>query len=109
MLVDGVVVQTDTNAGAIGGTYSTTRHLTFGCYWNSEIALGQYFLGDAYELRLWNIARDTADILADKDWRLVGNESGLVGYWKCDEGAGASASDSVGANNGTIHDAIWVT
>jgi hypothetical protein len=36
--------------------------------------------------------------------------SGLVGRWKLDEGAGATAADSSGSgNNGTINGATWVT
>jgi len=36
------------------------------------------------------------------------NAQGLVGYWKFDEGSGATAEDSSGYNNdGTIHGATW--
>jgi hypothetical protein len=34
--------------------------------------------------------------------------SGLVAHWKFDEGAGTTASDSAGNNDGTIHGAQWV-
>jgi Tol biopolymer transport system component len=38
------------------------------------------------------------------------SESGLVGYWKFDEGSGTMAHDSSGnGNDGTIHTATWVT
>lgn len=35
--------------------------------------------------------------------------SGMVSYWKFEEGSGTTAIDSVGVNNGTIHGAIWTT
>ncbi|MBN2129744.1 MAG: LamG domain-containing protein [Sedimentisphaerales bacterium] len=39
---------------------------------------------------------------------VVPADAGLVGRWKCDEGAGATAYDSSGnGNNGTIHGAEW--
>lgn len=41
-----------------------------------------YFDGKMDELRIWNIARTPAEILANKDIELTGSESGLVGYWK---------------------------
>jgi hypothetical protein len=36
-------------------------------------------------------------------------EPGIVSYWKCDEGAGTTASDSADANNGTLDGATWTT
>lgn len=34
---------------------------------------------------------------------------GLIGWWKFDEGTGSVASDSAGANPGTLIDATWTT
>jgi len=36
-------------------------------------------------------------------------DPGIVSYWKCDEGAGTTASDSVDANNGALDGATWTT
>ncbi|MHC4733618.1 MAG: LamG domain-containing protein [Planctomycetota bacterium] len=36
-------------------------------------------------------------------------DSGLVGWWKFDEGSGAIAYDSAGTNDGTINGASWTT
>ncbi|MBC8231525.1 LamG domain-containing protein, partial [bacterium] len=33
----------------------------------------------------------------------------MISYWKFDEGAGTNASDSIGANDGTIYGATWAT
>ncbi len=43
---------------------------------------GEHFDGAIDDVRLWNIARSEAEIANDKDAELVGNESGLIGYWK---------------------------
>ena len=41
---------------------------------------------------------------------LIGNESGLVGYWKFNEGSGSTAEDSSpNSNNGTIYGATYST
>jgi len=62
------------------------------------------------EVRIWNVARSAADIQADMNRELIGNESGLVGYWKLNEGAGATIYDSTSnGSNGTINGAQWVT
>ena len=39
---------------------------------------------------------------------LLGNESGLVGYWNFNEGQGSTLTDLSGnGNNGTIYGATW--
>ncbi len=52
--------------------------------------------GKLAEVRLWNVARTQQQIQAHMKRRLVGNEKGLRGYWKLDEGAGISVLDSSG-------------
>ncbi|MCU0454440.1 MAG: cohesin domain-containing protein [Bacteroidetes bacterium] len=43
-----------------------------------------YMNGLIDDVRLWNVTRLGPDIAAAKDAALVGNESGLVGYWPLD-------------------------
>jgi hypothetical protein len=71
--------------------------------------------GDAYsggvdELRLWNVVRTANQIQAAMSVELTGVESGLVGYWRFNEGVGASvADDSVGASTATLlNGTLWV-
>jgi len=65
------------------------------------------------ELRFWSIARSAAEIQANMDLELVGNESGLVAYYKFNEGSGTSIADATGngytatASNGQA--ANWTT
>jgi hypothetical protein len=62
------------------------------------------FNGLVDELRLWNVARTDAEILGAFDKGLVGNEAGLVGYWKFDEAPGVTtAADSVTTAGHTPH------
>jgi hypothetical protein len=65
---------------------------------------GAYFNGAIDEFRMWNIARSQADIMATMGTKLVGNEDGLVGYWKFDDGTGTTAKDSVTTAGHTAHD-----
>jgi hypothetical protein len=56
------------------------------------------FNGEFAEFSVWNVARSAAEILANYNKPLAGNETGLVGYWKFDDAAGATtAADSVTA------------
>jgi hypothetical protein len=62
------------------------------------------FNGEFAEFRVWNVARSAADIQANYKKPLVGDEAGLVGYWKFDDAATAtSAADSVTAAGHTAH------
>ena len=69
---------------------------------------GAYLKGKISEVRIWNVARTQQQIQGNINRELTGNETGLVGYWKFNEGAGTIAYDSAGANHGTIHGATWV-
>ena len=61
------------------------------------------------DVRLWSDVRTQAEIQANKDIILSGNESNLKGYWKLDEGSGSVAFDSSPSGyDGTIIDAVFV-
>ena len=69
------------------------------------------YQGKIDELRIWDYARSQQQIKLEKDLDLGGRQSGLLGYWKFDEGGGTVATDSSGNNiNGyLINGAEWVT
>jgi len=55
------------------------------------------------ELRIWDTARTSAEIEAEKNTDLTGSETDLVGLWLIDEGTGTTIADSTAAaNDGTI-------
>lgn len=63
----------------------------------------QYFNGAIDQVRVWNTAKTDAEILANYNKCLNGNESGLVMYWNFDEGTGTTVSDLSGnSNNGVL-------
>ncbi|MEO8138479.1 MAG: alpha/beta fold hydrolase [Gemmatimonadota bacterium] len=70
-----------------------------------------YFPGDIDDVRIWDGARSQTEIQQNMRTRLTGFESGLVGYWRFDEGVGATAFDAtVQGNSGTLQTgASWVT
>jgi len=51
------------------------------------------FQGRIDDMRLWDHARGAREIDADKDCPIIGNESGLIAYWRFD---GASLADVTG-------------
>lgn len=56
----------------------------------------QAFWGQLDEARVWGSARSDADIQANFDRRLCGDEQGLVAYWRFDETTGQIAFDASG-------------
>ncbi|MFM9625943.1 hypothetical protein ACKI14_50305, partial [Streptomyces turgidiscabies] len=59
--------------------------------------------GQIADVRLWNTALSQSTINTLMSTRLLGNESGLTGYWKLGESAGTTAYDSSSTgNNGTV-------
>src|SRR5262245_26900265 len=61
-----------------------------------------FFLGPMDELRVWSTARTGDDIRDNLLWWLDGNETGLLAYYRFDEGGGATAVNS--AVTGAQHD-----
>lgn len=75
------------------------------------------WIGRIDEARLWNVARSAAQIQSFRYSPMVGNEPGLVAYWRFDEGSGQFAFDSTpNGNHGILGnlpipdpaDPVWV-
>ena len=59
--------------------------------------------GIIHEIRMWNAARTQLEIQSSMNVYLSGNEPGLIGYWRLNEGAGQIINDlSVYQNNGVL-------
>ena len=67
------------------------------------------FAGQIDDVRIWNVARTQAQIQANYNQQLVGNEAGLAGYWNFNEPSGSTALDkTINGNNGNIIGATHV-
>jgi len=53
----------------------------------------QDFEGQIDEVRVWNVVRRVSEIRCSMNVRLRGDEPGLVGYWRLDEGGGQEVHD----------------
>jgi len=94
---NGVQIGTTNYASSTPVLYDATHtNIYIGQY-----GAGEYFNGQLSEVRIWNTARTATQIQTSMSQRLTGGESGLVGYWRCDEGSGTTLTATVGAN-GTL-------
>ena len=69
-----------------------------------------FFKGKIADVRFWNTVRSGSEIDADKNKQLTGTETGLMGYWKLNDGSGSTVIDSSNNSNpGTLMgEATWV-
>lgn len=106
LYVDGVLRVSRAWAGSPGAP-STTTPLMIGRYPGTP--LNGHFLGEIDEVKIWN----RADISLDDKTRkttLVGNEEGLLTYFRFDEGAGNQTEDSAAGATATLMNAPqWMT
>ncbi len=62
-----------------------------------------HFNGTMDELRIWNVVRSPVQIQTGTNSSVPANSTGLVAYYKFDEGGGATTADASGnGNNGTL-------
>lgn len=52
--------------------------------------------GEIDEVRIWNVARSSAEIAADMSGPLDGTEYGLAAYYRMSDGAGLTVTDDSG-------------
>ncbi len=78
----------------------------------NDLSLGAYSGGAAFysglmdEVTVWNVALTPAQIQNNMNRSLLGNEPGLVAYYRCDERFGPFVGDSAPA--GGINDGTWI-
>ncbi|MBK6901471.1 MAG: LamG domain-containing protein [Saprospirales bacterium] len=105
--LDGGVVYSVTSVGTLNSTLFRVGH------WHGSPTFGQDWLGRVDEVRLWNIALPTSQLMTCSNCLLTGAEPGLVAYWQLDQGVPSGkqyrgltrALDAsfLGNNSGTLH------
>ena len=103
MYLDGELIHTESIA-ATTITYNEGTNLRLGARTASCASyFSSSFNGRIDEVRIWDDVRTAAEIADNKDDELVGNENGLVAYYKMSDGSGTALTDnSSNSNNGTL-------
>lgn len=98
--VNGNLVDQRFATGPIGDAHSSFDDLRFGSRTNSPA--DQYFHGRMDEVRVWATARTQLDIQSNIDADVT-NHTDLMGYWRFNEGTGATTADnSTNTNTATL-------
>jgi len=105
MYINGVEQTVDQQSPVANGIYDNS---------SDELFIGNSsdkrytFDGIIDEVRIWNTARTTEEIQQNWNRYLKGDEAGLAGYWKMEEGDGeAIADETANENNGTLTSTFW--
>ena len=98
--INGELVETFAQSGAIGDVYTGFNDLSIGGRANDA---NERFDGQIDEVRVWSTTRTEGEIQANMYGLLTGAESGLAGNWRLDEATGTTAYDQSSNNNhGTL-------
>jgi hypothetical protein len=68
---------------------------------NESTGSTRLYLGQMSEVRVWNATRTQEEIQFSMNKKLTGTETGLVGYWRLNDGTGTTAVATKGTN-GTL-------
>jgi PKD repeat protein len=78
-------------------------------YIGNDYSTGYTFDGTIDEVRIWERCRNSDDISEHANRTLRGDEPGLIGYWRLNEGGGDTIADaSTFQHDGTISGASWI-
>ncbi|MGK7943001.1 MAG: LamG-like jellyroll fold domain-containing protein [Microcystaceae cyanobacterium] len=103
---NGSLVHKYDGVGKIGDKYTSWNEFHIGGRQKGS----KYFKGEIDEVRVWNVARNQAEIQGNLNQRLIGNEEGLVGYWSFEEDAGKIVDDlTANQNHGELIDGVQRT
>ncbi|MCX6273826.1 MAG: T9SS type A sorting domain-containing protein [Bacteroidetes bacterium] len=92
--IDGVLAGTSTSANY---NITTTDFMIIGNDAADNFSDG--FKGKIMEVRFWNLARTQTQLQSTMNTLLAGNETGLISYWRLNDGTGQVANDFSTINN----------
>lgn len=113
-----VTFEGDTGTLYLDGEQVAAGPLPVGTAINTDVLIGArtggraaWYNGEIDEIRIWNRVRRQSELAQERGVRLVGNEPGLIAYYRFDEGGGTVLFDQTDNRcDGTlINSPAWVT
>ena len=91
LYIDGLAVDTGSRFKRPGTVYYALD-LSLGALASTASSSSSYFKGQMRDVRFWSDTRTAAEILANKDATLSGDEAGLFAWYTLDQGVGGGVS-----------------
>jgi hypothetical protein len=103
--LNGESITTTLTAGSpFSGIKTSTRPILIGAYQNLAGSYVSVPKANIDEVRIWHTARSQAEIQANMNNELIGNEAGLFAYWKLNEtGSGSGITVTNSATSGATY------
>ena len=71
-------------------TTAGDAYFSIGQEYDSNQKASNFYIGEIDEIRIWNTVRTEAEITANMDIPLRGDEPGLVSYYRADDTTGST-------------------
>lgn len=97
--VDGVAVVTTAATGTVAANATFTSGLVIGARYTQTTQFSNTSFED---IRIWNVARTPAELTANMSSNLTGLESGLVAYYRFEDGQGSNTVTDLTGNGNTL-------
>jgi hypothetical protein len=108
MYINGVAVGANT-AMTMDPTDLTLKPLAFNYFGKSQYGVDPNFAGQMDEIRIWDIARTSAQLNANRGISVDPNSEDLVAYYKLNEGSGNELTSVSGGGTATVSGSpAWV-
>lgn len=97
--IDGTATATVPTTGSVNLNNGSTIGLVIG----ARFDMGQQFTNTTFDdVRIWNTARSAAQISSAMNSDLTGNESGLVAYYRFEDGIGSTTVTDLSGSGNTL-------
>lgn len=96
--IDGVAVATQANSGSV-----LPIGQPIGLIIGARFDLGQQYANIKFDdVRIWDVARTSVELNANASTNLTGNESGLLAYYRFEDGVGSNTVTDLSGNGNTL-------
>jgi len=99
LYIDGTAVATVATSGTLTSSTSFSSGLVIGARYTQ----GTQYTNSAFDdVRIWNVARTPTEITNNMNISLTGNETGLLAYYRFEDGLGSSTVTDLTGNGHTL-------
>ena len=100
LYIDGVAVTTTATTGTVtSSSASYNQGLVIGARYTQS---SQYSNTQFEDIRIWTVARSAAELNANMTTNLTGSETGLVAYYRFEDGPGSNTVTDLTGNGNTL-------